>query len=145
MKKLSYKMLYIVWAILFALTAVLGFLFPDAEGAPARIALLVTAAVFFLPPWLILRKSRKEEKRFHRWLVGFLSMASIVLTVVLLVANFLSVGGSAQLGRILNSFLILVSAPMLICFNWAVSLFLWACLLMVTIPGFVYPRKKKEK
>ena len=90
MKKLSYKMLYIAWAILFALTAVLGFLFPDAEGAPARIALLVTAAVFFLPPWLILRKSRKEEKRFHRWLVGFLSMASIVLTVVLLVLNLMS-------------------------------------------------------
>ena len=64
MKKLSYKMLYIAWVILFALTAVLGFLFPDAEGAPARIALLVTAAVFFLPPWLILRKSRKEEKRW---------------------------------------------------------------------------------
>ena len=88
-------------------------------------------------------ESKMKKQRKLRALFGVLVL--LALTVVLLVANFLSVGGSAQLGRILNSFLILVSAPMLICFNWAVSLFLWACLLMVTIPGFVYPRKKKEK
>ena len=131
MKKLSYKMLYIAWAILFALTAVLGFLFPDAEGAPARIALLVTAAVFFLPPWLILRKSRKEEKRFHRWLVGFLSMASIVLTVVLLVLNLMSPLWGESVGIGLNAALVIVSTPM-VCSNfYALPIFFWGVLLAV--------------
>ena len=132
MKKLSYKMLYIAWAILFALTAMLGFLFPEAEGAPARIALLVTAAVFFLPPGLILRKSRKEGKRFHGWLIGFLSMASIVLTVVLLVLNLMSPLWEARVGIALNAALVIVSAPM-VCSNfYALPLFLWGVLLVAS-------------
>ena len=129
MKKLSYKMLYIAWAILFALTAVLGFVFPTAEGTGVKIALLVTAAVFFLPPWLILRKSRKEEKRFHRWLVGFLSMASIVLTVVLLVLNLMSPLWGERVGIGLNAALVIVSAPM-VCSNfYALPIFFWGVLL----------------
>ena len=85
MKKLSYKMLYIAWAVLFALTAVLGFVFPAAETLGAKIALAGLAVVFFLPPWLILGKSRSEGRRFHAWLIGFQAAASIVLTVALLV------------------------------------------------------------
>ena len=129
MKKLSYKMLYIAWAILFVLTAMLGLLFPEAEGAPARIALLVTAAVFFLPPGLILRKSRKEGKRFHGWLIGFLSLASIVLTVVLLVLNLMSPLWEARVGIALNAALVVVSAPM-VCSNfYALPIFFWGVLL----------------
>ena len=129
MKKLSYKMLYIAWAILFALTAVLGFLFPEAEGAGAKIALLLTAAVFFLPPWLILRKSRKEGRRFHGWLIGFLAMASIVLTLVLLVLNLMSPMWNEQIGIALNAALVIISAPM-VCSNFYVlPLFLWGMLL----------------
>ena len=130
MKKISYKTLYAIWAILFVLTAVLGFLFPDAEGTPARIALLVTAAVFFLSPGLILRKSRKEGKRFHGWLIGFLSVASIVLTVVLLVLNLMSPLWEARVGIALNSALVVISAPM-VCSNfYALPLFLWGVLLV---------------
>ena len=129
MKNLSYKMLYIAWAILFALTVVLGFLFPEAEGAGAKIALLLTAAVFFLPPWLILRKSRKEGRRFHGWLIGFLAMASIVLTLVLLVLNLMSPMWNEQLGIALNAALVIISAPM-VCSNFYVlPLFLWGMLL----------------
>ena len=130
MKKLSYKMLYIAWAILFALTVVLGFLFPEAEGAGAKIALLLTAAVFFLPPWLILRKSRKEGRRFHGWLIGFLAMASIVLTLVLLVLNLMSPMWNEQIGIALNAALVIISAPM-VCSNFYVlPIFLWGALLM---------------
>ena len=129
MKKPSYKTLYIAWAFLFALTAVLGFAFPDAEGAPLRIALLVTAAVFFLPPWLILRRSRREGKRFHAWLIGFLSMASIVLTLVLLVLNLMSPMWNERIGIALNAALVIISAPM-VCSNFYVlPLFLWGTLL----------------
>ena len=122
-------MLYIAWSILFALTVVLGFLFPEAEGAGAKIALLLTAAVFFLPPWLILRKSRKEGRRFHGWLIGFLAMASIVLTLVLLVLNLMSPMWNEQIGIALNAALVIISAPM-VCSNFYVlPLFLWGMLL----------------
>ena len=129
MKKLSYKMLYIAWAMLFALTAVLGFIFPQAEGAPAKIALLVIAAVFFLPPWLILGRSRAEGRRFHARLVGFLAAASIVLTATLLVLNLMSPLWNEQIGIALNAALVLVSAPM-VCSNFYVlPLFLWGTLI----------------
>lgn len=129
MKKLSYKPLYLAWAVMFALTAVLGFLFPEAEGAPAKLALLATAAVFFLPPWLILRKCRLEGKRFHAWLIGFLAMASIVLTVVLLVLNLMSAMWSESVGIALNAALVIVSAPMVASNFYVLPLFLWGMLL----------------
>ena len=44
MKKLSYKTLYIAWAVMFMLTAVLGFLFPAAQNGWARFALGLAAA-----------------------------------------------------------------------------------------------------
>ena len=129
MKKLSYKMLYLAWAILFALTAVLGFIFPQVEGAGAKIALLVIAAVFFLPPWVILRKTRAEGRRFHARLVGFLAMASIVLTAMLLVLNLMSPLWNERVGIALNAALVIVSAPM-VCSNFYVlPLFLWGMLL----------------
>lgn len=129
MKKLSYKPLYLAWAVLFALTAVLGFLVPQAEGVGAKIALLLISAVFFLPPWLILRKARAEGKAFHRWLIGFLAMASIVLTLVLLVLNLMSPLWGEQIGIALNAALVIISAPM-VCSNFYVlPLFLWGTLL----------------
>ena len=129
MKKLSYKMLYIAWAMLFALTAVLGFIFPQAEGAPAEIAMLVVSAVFFLPPWLILWKTRAEGRRFHARLVGFLALASIVLTATLLVLNLMSPLWNEQIGIALNAALVIVSAPM-VCSNFYVlPLFLWGTLI----------------
>ncbi|MBQ7099798.1 MAG: hypothetical protein IJO05_08780 [Oscillospiraceae bacterium] len=129
MKKLSYKTLYIAWAILFALTAVLGFVFPNAGGAGAKIALLVIAAVFFLPPWVILRKTRAEGRRFHARLIGFLAMASIVLTAALLVLNLMSPLWGESVGIALNAALVIVSAPM-VCSNfYALPLFLWGMLL----------------
>ena len=107
----------------------LGFVFPDAQGVPARIALAAAAAVFFLPPWLILRKSRKEGRWFHGWLIGFLAMASIVLTAVLLVLNLMSPLWSEGVGIALNAALVIVSAPM-VCSNFYVlPLFLWGSLL----------------
>lgn len=129
MKKLSYKMLYVAWAVLFVLTAVLGFIFPQAEGVGEKIALLVTAAVFFLPPWLILRKARAEGGRIHCRFIGFLALASIVLTAVLLVLNLMSPLWNEKIGIALNAALVIVSAPM-VCSNFYVlPLFLWGTLI----------------
>ena len=109
MKKLSYKPLYTLWGVLFALTAVLGLLFPAAEGTAARAALALVSALFFLPPALIL--------------------ASIGLTAALLCLNLMSARWSEAIGNGLHAALTVVSAPM-VCSNFYVlPIFLWGTLL----------------
>ena len=129
MKKLSYKMLYIAWAVLFALTAVLGFVFPAVETLGARLALAGLAVVFFLPPWLILAKSKSEGNRFHVRLVGFLAVSSIVLTVLVMILNIMSPLWSEAVGIALNAAFIIVSTPMFASNYYALSLFLWGTLI----------------
>ena len=129
MKKLSYKTLYIAWAVMFALTAVLGFLFPAAQNGWARFALGLAAAVFFLPPWAIVVKAKKENARFHSRLVGILAASSLAWTLALLVLNLLSVTWSESLGNALYAALVIVSSPM-VCSNlYVLPLFLWGTLL----------------
>ena len=131
MKKLSYKTLYIAWAVMFALTAVLGFAFPNAMGG-GLIALRLTAILFFLPPVWVLVRAKREENRFHVLLVRWLSLASIGMTGVLLALNFTSVLWSQAVGTALYAALVVVSAPMMCANHYALSLFLWGMLLAGT-------------
>ena len=132
MNKLSYKTLYILWSALFLLTAVLGLIFPSAENPAGRWALALTAAVFFLPPWLILVRARREGARFHIRLLRWLCVASLALTAVMLCVNLRSAGLGNALGMALNAALTIVSAPM-VCSNFFVlPIFLWGCLLADT-------------
>ena len=129
MKKLSYKTLYIAWAVMFALTAVLGFLFPAAQNGWAKFGLGMIAVLFFLPPWAIVIKAKKENARFHSRLVGILAASSLAWTLALLVLNLLSVTWSESLGNALYAALVIVSSPM-VCSNlYVLPLFLWGTLL----------------
>ena len=49
MKKLSYPVLYTLWASLFLLTAVLGLLFPEETGL-GRWVLAAVSVIFLCPP-----------------------------------------------------------------------------------------------
>ena len=130
MKKNSYKPLYTLWGFLYALTAVLGLLFPEAQGTAARVALAVIAAVFFLPPALILVRAKKAGDRLHIWLIRWLCLASIGLTAALLCLNLMSARWSDAVGVGLQAALTIVSAPM-VCSNFYVlPIFLWGALLM---------------
>ncbi len=132
MKKLSYKTLYLAWAVMFVLTAALGFAFPAAENTAARWALALTAAAFFLPPWLILSRAKAAGNRHHIRLIRWLCIGSLTLTAVLLVLNLRSAGFGEALGLALNAALTVVSAPM-VCSNFFVlPLFLWGTLLADT-------------
>ena len=132
MKKLSYRTLYCIWSALFAVTAVLGLIFPEAAHPAGRFALALTAAVFFLPPWLILVKARADGARFHIRLIRWLCVASLVLTAALLILNLRSAGLGDLLGAAMNAALTVVSAPM-VCSNFYVlPIFLWGCLLADT-------------
>ena len=50
-----------------------------------------------------------------------------------LILNFVLAVGSETLGDVLHSVLTIVSAPMICSGYWVLSLFGWACLLMVSI------------
>lgn len=129
MKKLSYKTLYIAWAVMFALTVALGFQFPEPESRLLRVVLILIALLFFLPPWVVLVKAKAGGQRFHVRLVGLLAVASIVLTVLLIVLNIMSPMWSEAVGNALNAAMIVVSAPM-VCSNYYVSsLFMWGVII----------------
>ena len=121
------KNLYYIWAGLFILTALLGFI---TEPNGLLKALMVMAAVgFFAPPALLLKQGDMQDIK----LVRNLSLASLITTTVLLVLNVMSVLTSEAVGTGLYALLILLSAPMVCSQYWALSMFLWACLLMVSL------------
>lgn len=129
MKTLSYKTLYIAWAVMFVLTAVLGFAFPEVENGWARFGLGMIAILFFLPPGLVLSQAKRAGHRFHVRLVGFLALGSLLLTLALLPLTLISFIWSDALANALYGALVIVSSPM-ICSNfYALSWFLWGTLI----------------
>ncbi len=121
------KNLYYIWAGLFILTALLGFI---TEPNGLLKALMVMSAVgFFVPPALLLKQGDVQDIK----LVRNLSLASLITTTVLLVLNVMSVLAHEAVGTGLYALLVLLSAPMVCSQYWAVSMFLWACLLLVSL------------
>ena len=125
------RFLYALWGALFILCAGLGFI-PESDGA---LTLLRTglSILFFLPPALLIWKARQERNRAALLLVRNLSIVSLSLSVALIIANFLTVFRSQLLGDILHGILVVVSSPMICSGHWAMSLFLWACLLIASL------------
>ena len=123
--------LYALWACLFIICAALGFI-PEPEGA-VKILMRLLALAFFVPPAVLLYQARKEQDTYLLRLIRNLSALSLGATMVLLVANVLSALGSIALGNVLHCILVIVSSPMVCGGSWALSLFLWACLLMTSL------------
>ena len=123
-----------LWAGMYILCCVLGFL-PAQQGFSYWV-LLAAAILFFLPPFLLLRQAKQQNDTKTVKLVRTLSLVSLGLTTVLLVANFLSVWSASEaLGAVLYVALTIVSVPMVCSQSWAIALFLWACLLFASLPG----------
>lgn len=125
------KILTVLWAGLFIVCAGLGFI-PEPEGA-VRIVLTVLSLVFFLPPALLLYDAGTRRDKSVVQLIRNLAVLSLGLTLVLLILNFLTVLSSQALGQILHSILTIVSSPMICSGHWAMSLFLWSCLLTASL------------
>jgi len=139
MKKINY---YIPWAFLAGVCAALGFI-PEPSGVLWWLCLGASLA-FFVPPAAILIHAIPREKRQDIRRVRNLSLISLIGTMVVLIFNFLSVTAGALWGNILHGLLVIVSVPMVCSRIWFVSLFCWACLLMVCLQ-YGTERKKKEK
>lgn len=120
-----------LWAGMFILCAVLGFV-PQPEGANKWL-LLLFALLFYLPPALLLWQCRKSGDRKGLRLIRNLSLISLGATLVLLMANILSLLAPEAVGNILYYALVVVSTPMVCGQYWFVSLLLWAILLWCSL------------
>lgn len=128
--KLKYKPLYWIWGVLFALTALLGLLFPGVEDTAGKAVLMAITVSFFLPPWLILVKAKGENNCHHIRIVRYLSIASLAATLVFFCAAILSVRFSEIVGSIVHILMTVICAP-LVCSNfYALPMFGWATLLV---------------
>ncbi len=115
----------IAWGILAAFCLVLGFV-PSRDGLFYFLRMLL-AIGFFIPPGIFL------YRKAHVRLIFVLSACSLGVTAVLLVLNILAVGATAAAGNMVYYMLVFFSVPMFCGEVWVVSLFLWACLLMVSL------------
>lgn len=121
------KTLFALWGGLFLLCAGLGFI---SEPTGVLKALMVILSVaFFVPGLLLIRAGGRNTLK----LVRNLAIASLALTLVLLIGNFLSIAASETVGTILYNILIVVSCPMVCGQYWALSLFLWAYLMIAAM------------
>ena len=125
------RFLFALWGAMFILCAGLGFI-PEPAGVLKGL-LTGLAILFFLPPAMLVWKGRREKDRTPLLLVRNLSIASLSLSVVLIIANFLTAFRSKLMGDILHGVLVVVSSPMICSGHWAMSLFFWACLLIASV------------
>lgn len=125
------KLLYAFWGCLFILCAGFGFI-PEPEGT-LQILMSVLSLLFFLPPAYLLFQAGKKQDRDVEKLIRNLSGLSLGLTLIFLVLNFFAAFSSEALGLILHYVLTIVSSPMICSGHWAMSLFLWACLLITSL------------
>lgn len=124
---MNQKMLFALWGGLFIVCAGLGFI-PEPAGA-IRVLLTVLSLVFFLPPFALIRSGSRDTVK----LVAHFSALSLGLTLLLLILNFLCAFGSQLLGDVMHFVLVILSAPMIASGYWVLSLFLWACLLLLAL------------
>ena len=117
------KVLFALWGVLWILCAGLGFI------AESSWLLTLMAVACFVPPLMLLRSGKRRDLE----LIRNLSAASLVLTMVLIIANFLSFAASDALGVILHCLLVIISSPMVCSGYWVLSLFLWAVLLFASV------------
>ena len=125
------KILLALWGALFIICAGRGFI-PEPAGAAGAL-LTALSVLFFLPPAALLYTAAKDRDSHTLQLVRNFSALSLGLTLVLLIANLITALRSEALGTALHYILTVVSSPMICSGHWAMSLFLWACLLMVSL------------
>ena len=125
------KSLYIGWAALFAVCAGLGFL-PEPAGA-AKVLCIIFALACFVPPALIVYLGWKEKDKETLRLVRNLAIGSLVVTLLMLIGNFLTLAAPEWVGNVLYAVLVMVSSPMVCGQIWIISLLLWAALMWTCI------------
>lgn len=134
------KHLYGIWCCLFIICALLGFI-PEPEGF-VKFLLILAAAAFFVPGWVLYFRAVKHGDLPVLRCLRTVCLISLSATLVFLVLNFLSAGNPNMSGEFLYGLLIIFSSPMVCAQYWIASLFLWACLLMVSLSAIKKAKKR---
>lgn len=119
---------YTVWAGMFILCAGLGFI-PEPTGFLKFLLILLSVGFFAVPGWFLTWLDKRGNK-MHIAIVRNLAVASLSLTLVLILISFVSFMAPEAVGNLLHVLLIIVSAPMVCGQYWVLSLFGWACLMI---------------
>jgi len=122
---MSNTVLYAVWGGLFALCAGLGLVAAPGEGM--QVLMTVLSILLFVPPFVLNYRAAEKKDRRTLTLVRNLAFYWLVLASMLLVISFLTVFASEWLGNLMHVLLTIVASPMVACGNWALAIFLWAC------------------
>lgn len=122
--------LWLLWLCLYVICLIAGFI-PNPTGF-GKVLLILLSAGFFVPGGLLLYDAHRRQDKKALMSIRLISLGSLVLTVVLFIANLLSVFVSDVAGTVLHVFLNIVSVPMFAMQYWLVSLFLWSCLFIGT-------------
>ena len=122
---MSNSVLYALWGVLYAVCAGLGFLKATGEGM--QFVMTVLSVALFVPAFLLIYRAADQGDKRTLKIVRNLSFCWLMLACLLLVANFLSVLASENVGNLLHILLIIAASPLVACGSWALAIFCWAC------------------
>lgn len=139
------KQLYLYWLYLFIICAALGFI---QNRNPLGVALLTIVGVaFFVPPAIMVYRDIRAGQSRHLGKLAILSGCSLLATAVLFILYWLllTVSGSDISAGIAYAVLTVFSAPMMCVAFPAISMFLWACLLITSVLYWKKLRKPSKR
>lgn len=123
------RILHIWWAAMYILCACLGFI--QERSAGVQTVLTLVSLVFFAPPVCLLVQAARRKDGKELKLLRNLSLLSLGLTLFALVLAIATAPRGAAFA--VNAVLTVVSVPMYCGKVWALSLLLWACLLLASM------------
>ena len=124
--------IYAVWVALYCLCAGLGFV-PEPQGV-VKTLLTAIGFIFFLPPFLLAWYASKKEDRQIMKELRLISISALLLDVAFIVLIFTSAAYfSTPVQKAVSVLYLLLTAPLQCSQYWFFPLFMWACLLMVSI------------
>ncbi len=126
------KILYLFWLAMYIICVGMGTL--TERSVFIHILLMVLAIAFYVPGLLLVMEGIRENNKKILLRVRIICICSLVLTIALIIGNIASVYASQTVGNILNQVFLIVATPMHCCYYRFISLFLWACLLIGTMP-----------
>ncbi len=131
--------LWLTWGGMYVLCTVFGFI--DTKNGFLQALFALSSMGFFLPGGILLYEAVTDKDRKAVRFIRGICVTSLVLTMLLIIANALTLPSGEAVGNRMNALLIVVSTPMFSSQMWALSLFLWACLLM----GSFFKKTKRTK
>lgn len=126
--------LYYIWGGAYALCGLLSLI--GKPSAVLQVVMTLFSLGFFVPPAALLVKAFQEQDTKTVKLLRLISILSLGLTVLVFLLNILSMGWSEAMGNFLYYTLVFLSVPMVCSGHYALSLFLWACLMFSTFLKF---------